>query len=331
MSNSTLQVLRDLHNAAQALRMTAPVDDDFPAMMHNFDAEVKAAGEYLESRDNTGEVELLPVDGPSELQVYRWFQESTINHHIEEDGSHISKRAMFVAKKAWGAAVESLSAPMPPSAEQHTHWCNKCGYKGFFIVHDNCPYSALRDPQIFIHGYSKEKSIEKAVKGLIDGRKMGDSAVLSEHVFIVDHCGTTFGIYPKDQTTIVGTQAKRELLPKGTRLYLHPPTKPQRITEQDVREIIAAYQQFHPADYIAEFLGDWIASSNSNFNTLLAKINEHREPDYNNDELAADAIEKMAKVFLEKWHNHDGKYQWMIKYANDIRSAIAQCEGKGGV
>lgn len=62
--------MRDLHNAAQALRMTAPVDDDFPAMMHNFDAEVKAAGEYLESLDNTGEVELLPCPFCSGSDLY---------------------------------------------------------------------------------------------------------------------------------------------------------------------------------------------------------------------------------------------------------------------
>lgn len=43
-------------------------------------------------------------DAPTDLQVYRWFQESTVAHHIEEDGGHISKRAMFVATKAWQAA-----------------------------------------------------------------------------------------------------------------------------------------------------------------------------------------------------------------------------------
>lgn len=46
-------------------------------------------------------------DGPTDIQVYRWFQESTIAHHIEEDGEHISKRAMFIAKKAWAAALQS--------------------------------------------------------------------------------------------------------------------------------------------------------------------------------------------------------------------------------
>jgi hypothetical protein len=46
-------------------------------------------------------------DTPTEQQVYRWFQESTINHHIEEEGGHISKRAMFVATKAWQAAKTS--------------------------------------------------------------------------------------------------------------------------------------------------------------------------------------------------------------------------------
>jgi len=35
----------------------------------------------------------------------RWFQESTIHHHIREDGRHIADRAKFIARKAaqWGA------------------------------------------------------------------------------------------------------------------------------------------------------------------------------------------------------------------------------------
>lgn len=70
--------------------------------------------------------------------------------------------------------------------------------------------------------------------------------------------------------------------------------KPQRITEQDAREIIAGYQQFHPANYIAEFLDDWIG--NHNFKALLAKLNEHRELDYK--ALCNDLV-NTAKEFMD--------------------------------
>ena len=62
---------------------------------------------------NSGVGEIINIgnsesSGPTERQVYQWFQESTIAHHIEEDGHHISKRAMFVAKKAWECALKQI-------------------------------------------------------------------------------------------------------------------------------------------------------------------------------------------------------------------------------
>lgn len=51
----------------------------------------------------------VSVPEPSERDVYHWFQESTIAHHIEEDGSHISKRAMYIARKACEFAMLSAS------------------------------------------------------------------------------------------------------------------------------------------------------------------------------------------------------------------------------
>ena len=52
-------------------------------------------------------VEQELVDGPTEAQVYRWFGESTILHHIKEDGSHISARANYLAQQAWSHALQS--------------------------------------------------------------------------------------------------------------------------------------------------------------------------------------------------------------------------------
>lgn len=50
---SELQALRKVYKAAQRLRMTAPVDDDFPEMMHNFDASLRAAKPFVEDIELT--------------------------------------------------------------------------------------------------------------------------------------------------------------------------------------------------------------------------------------------------------------------------------------
>lgn len=39
-----LEALRDVYRTGMALRQTAPVDDDFPELMHNFDSALMAAG-----------------------------------------------------------------------------------------------------------------------------------------------------------------------------------------------------------------------------------------------------------------------------------------------
>jgi hypothetical protein len=57
-----------------------------------------------------------------------------------------------------------------------------------------------------------------------------------EHVFKVDHCGTTFGFYPNDNSVIVGGELKRDLLKSGTKLYLEEPTVPAEVLET-LREI----------------------------------------------------------------------------------------------
>ena len=47
----------------------------------------------------------IELPKPTEQQIYQWFQESTIAHHIEEDGSHIKKRDAFLAQKAIQFAI----------------------------------------------------------------------------------------------------------------------------------------------------------------------------------------------------------------------------------
>jgi len=47
----------------------------------------------------------MSLKGPTDKQVHAWFQESTIHHHVTEDGSHVAYRAIYVAQKAWEAGV----------------------------------------------------------------------------------------------------------------------------------------------------------------------------------------------------------------------------------
>jgi hypothetical protein len=46
------QMLRELVEAGTALRSTAIVDDDFPAMVHRFDSLLEAARRILQSVDS---------------------------------------------------------------------------------------------------------------------------------------------------------------------------------------------------------------------------------------------------------------------------------------
>ena len=51
---SELQALRKLHMSAMAMRNTAPVDDDFPEMMHNFDTAIEHASPLIGTHDDAG-------------------------------------------------------------------------------------------------------------------------------------------------------------------------------------------------------------------------------------------------------------------------------------
>jgi hypothetical protein len=44
----------------------------------------------------------------------------------------------------------------------------------------------------------------------------------AEPVFVVNHCGSTFGKYPNDSSVLVGGQLKRDHVKMGTKLYTHP-------------------------------------------------------------------------------------------------------------
>lgn len=102
-----------------------------------------------------------------------------------------------------------------------------------------------------------------------------------------------------------------------------------RITEQDAREIInsmVGYREHEQGIFETEF-EYWIEEKGR---TLIAKLNEHREPDYKAQSLIADAIEQMAKEFLEGWPDHKGKYDFMIGYAYRIRNSKASASTDNG-
>jgi len=47
-----LVALRNVHKTAKAIRSTAPVDDDFPEMMHYFDSAIRAADPLINTSDD---------------------------------------------------------------------------------------------------------------------------------------------------------------------------------------------------------------------------------------------------------------------------------------
>lgn len=98
-------------------------------------------------------------------------------------------------------------------------------------------------------------------------------------------------------------------------LYLHPPTKPQRITEQDAREIACEFIPFWDGDSesIMPFASFDSWCQTTEFKTLLAKLNENREPDYKG----------MFSKFVDDIENYEqeSEFDFLIKKA---RLAIAK-------
>ena len=45
----------------------------------------------------------------TEMQMYKWFQDSTIKYHIQEDGSHLFKRINYIAEESWREATKNVA------------------------------------------------------------------------------------------------------------------------------------------------------------------------------------------------------------------------------
>lgn len=88
-------------------------------------------------------------------------------------------------------------------------------------------------------------------------------------------------------------------------LYLHPPIKPPRITEQDAREIVKSWQGEGDLD---AYFSYWLSARGGR--TLLEKLNEHREsePDYKaQNEIYLAALKELACLGNGgKYGNSDG-------------------------
>lgn len=95
-----------------------PIAHMFPDDIERFSLEETSATAYSVEMMSPGRGKTVPLytqpqqpapeGGPTEHQVYQWFQEATIKHHIQEDGSHISARANYVAQQSWNAARSEL-------------------------------------------------------------------------------------------------------------------------------------------------------------------------------------------------------------------------------
>lgn len=85
-----------------------------------------------------------------------------------------------------------------------------------------------------------------------------------------------------DDIVIIQTRNKEFALKYDNKpLYEHLPAKPQRITEQDARQIVQHYKNWRDDREIGNLISfdEWFYKTG---NTLLDKLNEHREPVANN-------------------------------------------------
>lgn len=89
-----------------------------------------------------------------------------------------------------------------------------------------------------------------------------------------------------------------------------PAHKPQRITEQDLFAIIDAYNNGSSDDSDTA----WISVGGR---TLIAKLNEHRKPDY----------KAMFVKFIDEIEHYEQESEFDAAIKN-ARTAIAQCEGE---
>lgn len=84
-----LKALREMHKAAVALRMTAPVDDDFPLMMHSFDKAIESATHFIGTEaDNINEL-IEDTGSWAEKTLPKSTELSVLKHMQEEFGELI--------------------------------------------------------------------------------------------------------------------------------------------------------------------------------------------------------------------------------------------------
>lgn len=154
-----------------------------------------------------------------------------------------------------------LSTPTPPSAEQVTRLPAKIGNQNFPI---GTPVNHILNAAYFHFGRNDDNTLVE---------QPNSAAVEHKPIYqVCDEFGTAW------IDTTKGHYEMRERAGKDHRIvYLNPPTKPQRITEQDAREIFDCLVVYYgiktgPIDFEC-----WVSGIG---HALLDKLNENREPDY---------------------------------------------------
>lgn len=208
-------------------------------------------------------------------------------------------------------ALKLLSTPTPPSSEQEEWVTNGCGEITTQPISD------------FLQNGTR--GIEQPDSEALDD--LPAFYIFPEALQHIDaKHGTMHCIYNFQKAKKY--DAENKTIP----VYLRAPLshKPQRITEQDAREI--ATQFFYwwhntPGTNTMQGFDEWI---NGDGNPLLAKLNEHREPDYKaqRDELIK-VLTRVDWTPLDAWHSSE--LNVLVRTTLDKYESITQCEGKGEV
>lgn len=110
-----LEALRTVYQTALALRKTAPVDDDFPEMMHNFDSALLAV-EKLTTKGGWLDFESAPTEKGSRAIV---FAPSIF------EGEKGTVGEAFVGRDGewyWAGCDDEYHDPIPESNTPPTKW-----------------------------------------------------------------------------------------------------------------------------------------------------------------------------------------------------------------
>jgi len=97
-------------------------------------------------------------------------------------------------------------------------------------------------------------------------------------------------------------------------LFTSGATKPQRVTEQDARELMTSSLKYLTVEH-------WLDPEGR---TLLAKLNEHRDPDFKRQR---DLLLIHAQTVVDEYYNTPSYEQIHPLYLKNLEAAIAQCEG----